>query len=440
MSKKSLGLQMVKRAFYISVVVILLFVGLLFREIGQQRSSRGSSSHGKKWVLLPTPNTRSHKNVNYRGYMLALSYWEQLTSASRNLLGLQCWAGTLKMAVVEPVIKKSFMKASLDHKQLSNMMFRNLYDIDHWNRLSQQKGYAILESWDTFIHEAPRNIIAVDAVFSNEKKGMFRACPNQPTVATYLNNMANFNFSIVREVCVSIDAGTTFSTKEFYDKIFGSQQPWNSTVIFSQWRGFNRNQVRDSQCNKISAHTKVRPSNQLLKDAKAYQEKYFSSSNYISVMVRMEKVKGNFHKEGIIPYCYQKTLQYWKKLVQDTGVRKTFVTSDTGKFGSYTFMRPKNKPTPSPEFSAFFKEIYKDKFSVQDWENSFVKASGTTEAGYIGMLQKVVAAQAKCILFVGGGSYQVSSLQLYYLTHSPEDRCHHIVPNCTNKKLHLATL
>ena len=435
MSKESL--QSIKRAFCISLIVLSLLLGLMFRELEQQRSR----SHGKKKVLLPTPNTKSHMNVNHRGYLLALNYWEQLTSASRNLLGLQCWAGTLKMAVVEPVIKKSYMEASLNHKQLGNlMMFRNLYDIDHWNRLSQQKGYAILESWDTFIHEAPRSIIAVDAVFSNEKKGVVRACPNQLTVATHLSNMANLNFSIVREVCVSIDAGTTFTTKEFYDKVFGSQQPWNSTVIFSQWRGFNRTQIKYSQCNEIPARTEVRPSKQVLKDAKAYQDKYFSSSNYISVMVRMEKVKRHFHKKGIIPYCYQKTLQYWKRLVQDTGVRETFVTSDTGKFGSYAFIRPEDKPTPSPEFSAFFKEIYKDKFSVQDWENSFVKVSGTTEAGYISMLQKVVAAQAKCILFVGGGSYQVSSLQLYYLTHSPEDRCHHIVPNCTNLKLHLATL
>ena len=52
------------------------------------------------------------KNITLQGYALGWNFWEQQTSAARNLVGLQRWATSLDFAVVEPFVYQSFFQMS----------------------------------------------------------------------------------------------------------------------------------------------------------------------------------------------------------------------------------------------------------------------------------------------------------------------------------------
>ena len=82
-------------------------------------------------------------------------YWEQLTSVSRDMFTLQCWANKHKMLVVEPFLRASRLSFTCSNQDVKTMSkFRDVYDFNYWNALSEKASFM-------FIRRAPRNLIAV---------------------------------------------------------------------------------------------------------------------------------------------------------------------------------------------------------------------------------------------------------------------------------------
>lgn len=375
------------------------------------------------------------------GYILSHDYWEQLTSASRNMLSLQCWANRIaSMAVVEPFLKKSYLQSPTTQREASSLRFSDIYDINHWNSLSWRNRYAPLITWEEFLERAPRNLITVDIKYGavhqlplTDKRLYMQDC----SIKSYWTSMASFlqkkhNFHVIRKICINFSHDKEFSFDEFRAEIFKDHTPSTTTVLFNQWRGLGnkRIQVRDSGCGKITANVEAEPSKRVIEDAEKYIARYLGTYDYIAILARMEKVKMADGKELKVTSCFQQTLKYWDKMAQKN---VTFLSADVGRYGSDSLRHAKDDLTGV--FQEFFDAIYGSKWTVSQWERTFVSVSGLSDPGYIGMLQKVLASRAKCVLFVGGGSFQRSALHLYHKRHSVNNWCINSVTGCMGDKL-----
>ena len=393
------------------------------------------------------------------GYVLAGDYWEQLTSASRNLQNLQCWAGKLGLHVVEPFAVKSVLRTPLSVTTPS-LKFSDLIDIENWNTESTHLGSARLQSWETFLREAPRDLIAVDFKYAHSKemvtkKTEMRLDPRRftPREVRYKQGCSTnppwpkealvkeAGFKIVRKVCINFEYGDVLSLDELNNEIFGPLDPASSTVYFEHWRGLagtGRITVTDSECGNTRIQEHIRPSQRLLTNTNQYVSKYLTSStgqDYIAIIARIEKSKISFNKRpGIVPYCLKQTLERWRSIVTKTGLNRTFLAIDIGKYGSNSFKSTGDSSNLGDEFHNFFGALYNDHLTISGWEESFEDIAQTKDAGYIALLQKMVVTRATCVIFVGGGSFQKHALNLYLNRVPQSEWCIHIVKECTLDK------
>lgn len=348
------------------------------------------------------------------------------------------------MSVVEPFVKKTDLYSTTEHKGAKNLLkFSDVYDIDHWNAFSRKANSSPLVPWVDFIEKAPRNLITVNINYGATKRvpeqewTLYKeGCSHKAS----WNNLVQFleqkhKFTVVRKICINFSHGKEFGPSEFYKEVFGSNKPSNSTVLFGQWRGLStrRVQVRGTGCNAPKATVDAEPSKMVLRDAERYRDQYLRTHDYVAIFARMEKAKQQKKQQGTVTNCFHETLESWRRMVSTTEINTTFLSTDVGRLGSASFKTAKDDFHGA--FSEFFATIYGDKLTVDQWESNFESVSGVSHPGYIGILQKAIAAQANCVLFVGGGSFQRNALNLYRKKHAKEDWCIYVVEDCTESKL-----
>lgn len=359
------------------------------------------------------------------GYVLAYDYWEQLTSATRNLWSLQCWAGQLNMSVVEPFVKTSYLVT--EHRKPEAIKFSDVYNTSHWTSLSSGNA---LTPWDQFSRQAPRNLVRVRMIYGSQERE-----DKGKKLVRYLEQEQSFR--TIRDVRIHITNNKWFHLEEFKKEVFGELEPNNCTILFSQWRGLmiNRIQVRDSACERVTAHLKIEPSQRLIQEAENYTRKHLKTLDYLAIMVRMEKAR---NLNANVSECFQSALEQWERMVKDTGITTTFLSADVGpEYGSDSLTKT---GALREEFLTFFSTIYSREEGggggVRKWESSFRDmGSGRLDGGYMAVLQRVLASRARCMLFVGGGSFQRNALQLYRKRHPPNRECIYTVESCTQESL-----
>lgn len=388
------------------------------------------------------------------GYALAGDYWEQLTSGSRNLQNLQCWAGKIGLNVVEPFAVNSVLQTPLSVTPPS-LKFSDLIDMESWNIESIHLGNARLQSWETFLREASHDVITVQFkyAYSKEiikKKKEMTLNPTRfpPREIRYKQGCSPWpkqalleerGFKIVRRVCLNFEYGDVLSLDELKNEIFGLLDPASSTVYYKQWRGLaaaaGRIPITDAGCGNTGIQEHIQPSQRLLTHTNQYLSKYLTTSTghgYIAIMGRLEKSKISFNRRpGIVSYCLKQTLEQWRDIVTKTGLNRTFLAVDIGKYGSKSFKNTGDSSNLGDEFSKFFRSLYDDHLTMSGWEKSFEDIVQTKDAGYIALLQKMVVTRATCVLFVGGGSFQKHALGLYKNRVQQSEWCIHIVKECT---------
>ena len=134
-------------------------------------------------------------------------------------------------------------------------------------------------------------------------------------------------------------------------------------------------------------------------------------------------------KKGVRDYstnittCIVKIISLWREMVQESGVEATFISTDIGKYGSSGIRMSKQVPEDA---SKLFHAIKNS--TLQNYDKTFAAVTGenSNEKGYISVLQKALASRAKCLLLVGGGSYQAHTLHLYKQLH-PKEQCVKII-------------
>ena len=416
----------------------------------------------------PEELTTSLKLTHTTGFVVAMKIYEQQTMASGNLMQLQCWAKLLNMAVVKPFTKDSFFSTPMDQtKHYTMLTLDNTFDMEDWTQHTAKLGYAPLVNWDYFVQNAPRDVIVVQIKYptlTHVKKVRSNGLPfpHPPAGEEYKEgcgfkmlssgklgtNLKALSFRIVRKVCFNFLTGDELSLKQFHEDILGEYQPGEVTIIIDEWRGIKENQrvlIKDDIClNDYKYREHLKPSQHLIRDAKAYVERFLQNNattsnnhDYLAIIARYEMtgLTRSMNKDGdphaIIPYCLQLTLETMEKMQTRTGLTNTFLSVDIGKYGSNSFLL-KNYFDHLKDMEAFVGKVYRGEMDVRGWEKTFEAVAETTDAGYIAMLQEVLVVRAKCIIFVGGGSFQRHAFNLYKELHPhQQDQCYEVIEKCT---------
>ncbi len=423
------------------------------REFFSELQTRRNGKHSFNIVNAPRSSSRDYNTQDSyptKGFVLAGDYWEQFSSASRNLQNLQCWAGKLGVKVLEPYSVNSILRSIIG--PLGNRLrFSDLIDLEHWNKESVRMGRGEVVPWETFIKEASRDVILVQFKFTsgktktlpvkvkkNPSKFPSREIRYKEGCSPKLNNdivSKAAGFKVIRKVCLNFEYGDALTMSEFDAMIYGPLNANKTTVYFREWRGLSdigRITVKQAGCSNTGLQEHMPPSPRLMKHVHHYIAKYLHNGDFIAIIARIEKAKkGLDNREGSIEYCLTKTLEQWTQFSAKSNMSRTFLSIDMGKYGSRSF---KQNTSVLQEFNDFFRGVYGNKWSIKEWERSFEDIGDTSDSGYVALLQKMIVTRAKCILFVGGGSFQKHALALYQ-TRVPEDNwCIRTVPVCTRNE------
>ena len=418
------------------------------------RQSQSNNLHMSSDDILP-PRTPG------RGYVVVLDLYEQQTMASGNLLELQCWASMLNMSVVTPFMKLSKMETPLDEaEQTKFLSMWDTFNKTHWDEYTQAHGYLPLVEWEDWVKRAPRKVIVVQFLYSDpptvkkmKKQGIKYPHPRSgdayskgcefkflPGNLTFLE--AN-GFIVVRKVCFNFKNGDGFTFSQFQEHLFGHYEPGQVSVMMDMWRGMNlveRVLITDKICKEQHPfREQVQLSSRLLQDAETYKDRFFGPDDYIAVISRFEMtsytrqhvVKKDKHAE--LPRCIAKTLSQLNQLRADTGIEKTFLSIDIGKYGSSSFAKQKYY-NHLPDMIEFVRKVFSGRMAMTDIEHALEQVSRANDSGYIASLQQSIVTKAKCILFVGGGSFQRHTFHMYQALHPHiEDQCVRVVKSCTSR-------
>ena len=416
-------------------------------QVSPLNSVRVQSVHGTK------DRSSSHPG---NGFVLSVAYYEQQSMGSRNLFQLQCWASLSGLHVVKPVMKDSNLRTPLDIQLQQTMLrFEDHFNLDQWNQYTRQEGYAPLVEWKEFLARAPRKVILVQFGYSSVTllKARQRAgeqllhppqgdryksgCESKWPTGNEIAFLKSRGFSIVQKVCFNFYYGDQLTLENFNEHLLGNRTSFSDvTVVMDMWRGFGSAQrvlIKDVCANVARAQEHVAPSDRILRDADRYIKSCLHGRPYLAIMGRLEMSMLTTRKKvPVIPFCLQETLKEWKAFKGDVGLQTTFLSIDIGKYGSKKF-RSNVEPSLSSEVAKFFRSLFGSLMTSKQWEKQFVTVSQIRDAGYIGLLQKVIVTRAKCILFVGGGAFQRHALHLYQELHrSPGEQCVRVVRPCTS--------
>ena len=373
---------------------------------------------------------------NGYGYILELDTSDQLTSGAANLLCLQCLARQIdpKVMLVEPfIVNSTYGAVLLGNQDLlareNNVRLRDIYDIDEWRKFTQQHQYAELASWEDFLEEAPRDVILV--------QHQWLKCSDVTSLKKRFSSFFRlFQFQVVRYVCLRFRQSGVLTLEQFKERVYGNFSASTVTVIFDRFCGIGdyihkfTTSLKGTPCSKDKMSSFVVdtliPSQRAIQDATTYVQQYLGGRHdYISLMFRLERPMitfGHANYQQAIKKCLEQVLNEWKLMKGKSGLNSTFFTLDANKFGSLGYYRKHRDilAGTTPLVKKFVQTLYGNETFFPQWENSFEEVTGLNSGGvkgYVAILQKVVAAQGRCIIFVGGGSFQQSAFVLYKKFH-----------------------
>ena len=410
---------------------------------------RRESSIPQLWTRTPH---RSRANIASRnlswtvvhdhGYLLELNSSDAMTGGAMNVMSIQCMASKLspKLIVVEPFAMNSIFGAFLEVENResfdreNSVKFSDIYDIDAWNNASDHYHYNRLAPWESFIDDAPRNVILVENQWVDD-------CNLSALVEKFSSFFMTFNFRIVRTVCLNFKKSGAMRAGKFKGIVYGKYAPEQVTVIIDRLPGIGgvnhwNTAVEGRSCGKkqyFGLILDVPSSKRIKRDAEEYIKRYLGSNkDFVSLMIRLEH-RVNARNESskvvqtkqILQKCHQKLTAVKSR----QNISATFLTLDVGKYGSSEFFLGKRGPMEGivAEIHNFFDSLYKGSISYSEWEDSFVEVSGVKfghgVSGYVAVLQKEIAIQGQCIILVGGGSFQKSAGKLHQLAHQDQKQC-----------------
>ena len=455
----------------VKVVLLVTVVAVVFAGLVQMPELSGPT--------VPVRLAKSHEQST--GYVLALNYRDQITSATRRLFCLQCWATLMDMSVVEPFLLGSrfgLSRAALRESdkveavadKTVTMRFGDIYDLDQWNHWANEKyGYAPIARWSEFITMAPKTVVYVHVNYHRslnlKETHDSRTPPQIRECFKELNDSAKelldhddgtllwgelttflqkHSFHFDRAVCIDFQLSEhgVIPNSVFTSAVLQGASPHNVTLIFSDWRGLSSTDRHLIRVNGTHCRPKVIDSHELFSHVQRslsirtavedYINKYIGNVNFTAVLIRSEMaMMGTVVNNASVIMCFKKFFDAWKTFRQARSINSTFLSVDVGRFGTspLTQRTPGNAPI-FQQIEAFFSMIYGTGTSLESWEQSFVDVSPVLTAGIVAMIHQEIAARSTCLLLLGGGGYQTSTKDLYIQYHSGRPRCIRAIKKC----------
>ncbi|XP_065916373.1 uncharacterized protein [Dysidea avara] len=380
-----------------------------------------------------------------RGYLLAVRIMEQQTTGAKNVLQLGCLALSMGLGVVEPYAENSFFFYPLSIEQMN--LEQSFSDYYSSQSVKMNYRHAKFDSWETFLNNAPKQVIFVKITYDRvpfASRATVVPVDNCHTASNLKNFMSRNGFILVRCINYIFTNQTGHDVKltdpeEFSSAIFGPYHPSQVNVILGKWKGLGtRTRIPlNTNCRNIySRH--LMPSEALLSDSSKYIHSYLGNNEFISVMLRTEKVILHSDGDNVNYYskelsdCYdkvRKTVDKLQRRYASSTPLGAFVTVDVGLFGTNGdphYQTGKHMPITSPVYRAtiqFMREMYggSPDWSLEQWEQTFLSVLGDkNDTGYIAGLQRTIATKGTCLIVVGGGSFQQLSVDLFENFHQEQ--------------------
>ena len=393
---------------------------------------------------------------HHGGYIVPLSYSGQQGANIQALISLQCWMSSFKlpMRILEPVLSNTMFYSVPHDTNDTSLTFSDLFDIQHFNRMSESFGYPLMATREQFFSDAPKEAIlmmkapngappSVIWAADSEIDGKGSCYQDIKQSSDAMKLIKEYGLCFVRIVRAPYNhKRSSLSDEEFREIIFGNLLPQHVSLVFYLWntRWYAQNNSSDFETpplcrgvGKTSIKRQFLPSPRLLSDANYYEKHFLNSSNDVALMFRIERmmqyIKEHQRESSIsVNSCLDEAVRVAK------GKRKfgyPLVAIDLGTFGSSSLLHflGKNMEPLIRKSKVLLTDLYDNKLTFDEWEMSFVKATGGVEnSGYIAALQRTLASRAKCLVLVGGGNFQDLALKDYLKNHpNKEDQCVHLV-------------
>ena len=458
------------------VVVDIVIISILYPHLRLQVYVNTSNRQVRETLIdtIPARTSYPHRPT----YVISISYPGQQGSAVQCLSTLQCFLSSIyeHFYVVEPYFVNSRMQSyTLPGKPW--MTFSSFFNLDFFNNESRKAGYAEISRLEDFqkVSSDYKYIIyaSIDHSSGASRQVLWSAnasrsnpCLGKEEGLALMLELSEsirvrrgieelkFGKCIVRVIKLAVQE---FICKELmsnpqaivdmpnstvssvFNFIFGTWSPQDVLLVFSAWRknflpvSQPLNGVNCLKNTKTTTYTKsqFQPSERLLHDAEVYEKKFLGNANRLAIMLRVERVIKYYlkevqveHRPNSVQECLQNALASKSKIENGTQSINPLVTLDIGgKFGSETY---KNE-TIEALSAKVLESLYDNRWSIQQWENSFVEATGgETHPGYIAALQRLLASRADCMVLMGGGDFQALAVQ-DYMEHHTGKRCIYLV-------------
>ena len=424
------------------ILFVFANIFLLWGIISHRRHSGTDTSSGQD-LVKDEPTTAAPID---HGYLLELYSSDALTGGAMNILSYQCMASKLspKLIVVEPFVLPTATygavlevddRESFDRE--NNVKLKDIYDIEAWNSVADRYHYNRLASWESFIADAPRDLILVENQW-------WRDCNLSALTEKFSGFFKTFNFRVVRTVCLNFNKSGAMNAGQFKGVVYGEYAPEQVTVVIDrlpavgQGVGPFSTAVEGQSCSKgkyWDLVIKNMPSSKRIKrDAKEYIKRYFGGKkDFVSLMIRFQHRLGAAKNNTLaeVKSILQEVRHKWTVVKDRQHLNATFLAFDVGKYGcaAFTILNHFGPMMGEilTEMRKFFDNLYNGSISYSEWEDSFVEVSGVKSgsgvAGYVAILQKEIASQGRCIILVGGGSFQESAGYLHQLNHQGQKQC-----------------
>ena len=393
------------------------------------------------------------------GYVLPYVIFEQQTSAAQNLWGLQYWANTVNMKVVEPFIGKSTMSFEPVVMGTRNpMRFSDLYDREFWNNQSMVRHCSELVEWEEFLQNAPKQTILAmvyndygrspanvnnhEAV-TNSSNIIGKQVCNYTTITfseIALQYFRKLGFQFVRKVCIHMH--DPIEITELSRHILSQYNSSDVTIIFPGWSGIRHNKINIKGISFNGANTVnigLLPSKKIVQDSEKYLKKIRpNGGKYFGVMVRTENIYTHFVTSRKLDHnlffkyvlgCSANLSQVFK---EHSNWDRTLAI-DLGKFGSLKFLKGafmKGDQNKKTLYDSFFTSVYDRNWTIEEYEGSFKKYLDIDDPAYVAQVQRTIAAKSDCLVMVGGESlFQKAAVTFYKNFHpNSEEQC--IIYHC----------
>ena len=426
------------KALYCFIAVVVIVI--LFTHNGLRGTT---SSTSKSSIMSPSSfKTRSDVLSGF-GYLLSMHFSDQMTSAVPNVASLMCvaseWGG---LRVVEPFLTtENTFGLDATKEWRKELTFSDVYNISIWEQYVASKKYTVskLTPYETFIEDAPPKVILVQYFYPCGDKSIL----NLTKIFCETNG-----FELVRKVCLKYGAKKKLSLNEFKDQIYSHFKPTEVVVLFEWYGGFELGEysvksrwrlfVDFKRCTRLYIPGGSEPSQQVYSDANTYIQKYLKgNTSYVSLMVRVEYLMIHNHcfQEKCVRKCLIDVVKRWREVKQETGFNSTFLAIDVGRYGSTGLKKTSKSGTAAKEpVNDLFSAVFNNKTTMEEWEETFttVGLGQTKSAGYIAIMQKVIAVKGDVILLAGsqaGSGYQITAENMYHHIHRLS-RAFHVNPTC----------